>query len=222
MVEALARRSDLALSRFGVSGSLLVDLHRSDSDVDIVVYGVEAAKRVQHALRNLLDEGESFHSYTRADLKRLYVRRELRRAIAFRDFMFQEQTKSFQGRFLDRDYFVRCVKDWREIDEQYGDLQYIPAGRCAVVARIDDDSESLLTPCRYMIQHVRILRGTRSRRPDEIVSYRGRFTELARKGDRVMARGRLELVRSRGLEHCRMVVGEDPTDTIQKLPDSWR
>ena len=217
LVRTLARDSRLSLARFGVSGSLLVGLHNRESDIDVIAYGTEAARRVQASLSALLAEDECFHMYRTLDLKRLYVRRGLQHALGFRDFALQESRKVFQGRFLRNDYFVRCVKDWREITERYGWAQYRPKGRCTMTACVVDDSESLLTPCRYLLERVRVLIGDRSCLPREVVSFRGRFVEQARNGERILARGRLESVRSRESLHHRLVVGENSTDVLRRI-----
>ena len=216
LVEVLARESRLPSACFGISGSLLVGLHRAGSDIDVVAYGAEAAKRVHATLLALLEEDECFHKYGTRDLKKLYVRRELRHAIGFADFASQERRKVFQGRFLGHEYFVRCVKNWREITERYGDVRYTPLGRCAISAQVQDDEESLLTPCRYLLERVRVPAGVRSRRPREIVSFRGRFAEQARIGERIVARGRLEAVKSEESQHFRLVVGESATDVLKR------
>jgi len=217
LVEVLARESGLPPARFGISGSLLVGLHRPDSDIDVVAYGAEVAKHVHATLLALLEEDECFHKYHTRDLKRLYVRRGLRHAIGFRDFALQERRKAFQGKFLDHEYFVRCVKNWREITERYGDVRYTPLGRCAISAQVLDDEESLMTPCTYLLERVRVLAGVRSRRPREIVSFRGRFAEQARIGERIVARGRLERVKSEESQHFRLVVGESAADVLRRV-----
>jgi len=217
LVKALAQESGLPLKHFGISGSLLVRLHREGSDLDIIVYGMAAAKRTQQALSALLENDRRFRAYRTHDLKRLLTRRGLRQAISFRDFELQERRKVFQGRFLRHDYFVRCVKDWAEITERYGDVRYRQMGECSIFARVMDDRESLLTPCRYLIEQVEVLAGDRSRTPTEVVSFRGRFAEQALRGERVIAQGRLETVRSADSEHLRLVIGEGLTDILRTI-----
>ena len=214
LVHVLARESGLPLTSFGISGSLLVGLHRRDSDIDVVAYGADAAMRVQGTLLALVEEDGYFHRYHMRDLERLYVRRGLQHAIGFKDFAMQEQRKVLQGRFLGHDYFVRCVKNRNEISERYGEARYRPIGKCTISAQIVDDAESLLTPCRYLLGRVRVLGGVASRRPREIVSFRGRFAEQARTGERVLARGILEAVRSQESRYFRLVVGEGRTDVL--------
>jgi predicted nucleotidyltransferase len=217
LVEVLAHHSRVPRVSFGISGSLLVGLHRPDSDIDVMVYGTAAARRVQRSLLALLQEHEYVHRYGAGDLKRLYARRELQHAIGFRDFATQERRKVFQGKFLSHDYFIRCVKDWREVPERYGDALYRPIGTCTISAEVLDDRESLLTPCRYLLERVRIIAGVAPRKPREIISFRGRFAEQARRGERVIARGRLETVRSEESQYYRLVVGECRTDVIRTV-----
>jgi len=145
------------------------------------------------------------------------LRRDLREALTFRDFELQERRKLFQGRFLSHDYFIRCVKNWAEITERYGDAQYAPIGECTVSAEVTGDEESLLTPCRYVIKHVEVLSGGPTCTPSEVISFRGRFAEQAIRGERVLARGRLERVRSERSEYYRLVVGEDPRDVLRTI-----
>lgn len=217
LVKALTQESGLPMGRFGLSGSLLVGLHREDSDLDIMVYGVASAKRVQQALRALLEEDQSFHAYRTPDLKRLLAKRDLQQAITFRDFELQERRKMFQGTFERHDYFIRCVKNWEEITERYGEARFTPIGEYTVSAQVADDRESLLTPCRYLLEQVQVIVGDPSRSPSEVVSFRGRFTEQARQGERILARGRLEAVRSEESEYFRLVVGEGPADVLRTI-----
>lgn len=217
LVKTLAQESGLPYGCFGISGSLLVGLHRADSDLDIIVYGLTAAKHVQRALSTLLEEGQTFHRYRRRDLRSLYLKRGLRAAITLRDFTLQERRKVLQGKFQSRDYFIRCVKNWEEIPERYGDVRYAPAGECTVSAKVTDERESLMTPCRYLLEEVEILQGDLSCRPREVISFRGRFTEQASQGERILARGRLERVRSEGSEYYRLVVGEGPRDVLRTI-----
>ena len=217
LIEILSQRSGLPPASFGISGSLLVGLHQRRSDIDVIVYGVETASRVHRTLDALLEEDECFHKYRERDLRILYARRGLRNAIGFKDFARQESRKVLQGRFVDHDYFIRCVKKWREVTEVYGDAWYRSKGRCTISGRVLDDAESLLTPCRYLLEHVRILGGAVSRTPREVVSFRGRFAEQARSGERIVARGRLESVHSAESRYFRLVVGEGRTDVLRTV-----
>ena len=215
LVNALVRGSGLPPERFGISGSLMLGLDDRKSDIDIMAYGLGTAKSVQKTLFTLLKNDKRFHRYGLSDLRVLHVRRGLQRAIPFKDFVKQERRKALQGKFLGHDYFIRCVKDWPEITERYGDARYRGIGECTISGQVTDDKESLLTPCRYSIEPARVLSGVASPKPVELVSFRGRFAEQAKVGERVIARGRLETVQSAGSEYARLVVGEGAIDVVR-------
>ncbi len=217
LVEILAHKSRLPLANFGISGSLLVSLHSQSSDIDVIAYGMETTKQIHRALTTLLEQHERFQRYHERDLKRLYARRSMQNAIGFRDFVAHESRKVFQGKFMDHDFFIRCVKSWNEITEIYGEKRYRPLGRCMISGRVLDDTESLVTPCKYLLEQVRVLSGVSSRRPREVASFRGRFTEQARGGEKIVARGSLESVRSGDLSYFRLVVGEGQADVLRTI-----
>jgi len=193
----------------------MLGLDDRKSDIDIMAYGLGTAKSVQKTLFTLLENDGRFHRYEPNDLRMLHVRRGLQRAISFRDFMEQEKRKTLQGKFLGHDYFIRCVKDWPEIKEHYGDVRYRTIGECTISGQVIDDKEGLLTPCRYSIERVRVLSGVASPKPVELASFRGRFAEQARLGERVVGRGRLETVQSTESEYARLVIGEGTSDALR-------
>jgi hypothetical protein len=217
LIELLSQESGFPLTRFGISGSLLVGLHRRDSDIDVVAYGAEVAERVRRGLLVLLERNKYFHRYNVRDLRRLHARRSLQQAITLKNFELQESRKAFQGKFLTHDYFIRCIKNWKEVSEHYGETRYASMGECTVVAQVVDDTESLQTPCRYLIKKAQVLRGPISHKLREIVSFRGRFAEQACEGERIFARGRLEGVRSKQSQYARLVIGEGRTDILRTI-----
>jgi predicted nucleotidyltransferase len=117
-----------------------------------------------------------------------------------------------QGIFEGRDFFLRCVKDWQEVDEEYGVIQYKNVGYAKIKAKIVDDSEAIFTPCHYKIGNVKILQGSHVRELREIVSFRGRFCEQARKGEIVVAQGKLEEVRKEEDKFFRLLLGSKSLD----------
>jgi predicted nucleotidyltransferase len=199
----------------GVSGSLLVGLHAATSDIDPVVYGVENGRKVHAALRKLLEEGDTpFKPYGLEDLRRLFAFRSKDTYMGFEDFVKVESRKVFQGKFMDKDYFVRFVKDWSEVEEKYGDIHYRDCGYAKIEATVVDDAEAIFTPCTYKIEDVKVVEGPKLQPIREIASFRGRFCEQARKGETIIAQGKLERVadQKRGCEYFRLLLGNKPTD----------
>jgi hypothetical protein len=130
----------------------------------------------------------------------------------FEVFLSHERLKVLQGKFKGADYFVRCVREWDEWQEKYGDKKYYPAGTATVQATISDDTESILTPCTYRL--VDATSTGKLREPTQIVSFRGRFCEQAHTGERILARGTMEKVVDERGDECRLIVGENPHDSL--------
>ncbi len=213
--------SGVAWERLGISGSLLIGMHTRGSDIDLVVYGSEACRGVYSALRRLLGEGGGpFQRYGLEDLRRLFDFRSKGTAMSFEEFVEVEARKAIQGRFMDRDYFIRFVKGWDEVGEGYGDVLYRNVGYGEVEATIIDDSEAIFTPCYYRVGDVKVLAGPRLQPIEEIASFRGRFCEHARVGERVAARGKLEHVADlrEGTEYFRLLLGSRPSDYMALRP----
>jgi predicted nucleotidyltransferase len=213
MAETLVKEARTPASKIGVSGSILVGLHTAKSDLDLLLYGSNVSRKCHSKLRALLDTcSQGFSPYTKSDLRRLYAQRDLRAALSFETFAKHERLKVLQGKFMGTDYFIRCVKEWDEWPEAYGDRKYLQVGRATVRATISDDSESIFTPCTYELADAKVT--GKHPAPAQIVSFRGRFCEQARAGESVLAKGTLERVEDeRGVTH-RLVIGEDPLDCL--------
>jgi len=212
--ELLKRQANVPWNKLGVSGSLLAGLYTPNSDTDLIVYGSQNCRKVHEALRVLVqDKTSQVRAYNLEELKSLFDFRSKDTAMRFEDFVRTESRKVFQGKFSQRDYFVRCVKDWNEVSERYGSVRYNPVGYAKIRARVIDDLESLFTPCSYKIGGVEILEGPRVESVDEIASFRGRFCEQAKSGEAVIAQGKVERVQKIGQrEYYRLLLGNKPSD----------
>ena len=193
----------------GISGSILVGMHTSRSDVDAVVYGSEHCRAVHGALRELLDEpGGEVRRLNEEEMKELYAFRSQDTPMGFEDFVRLERRKVIQGKFRGCEYFIRFVRAPSEIGESYGDRRYTSLGQAEIEATVADASEAIFTPCTYRIEDVRFTDGPDVDDLREIVSFRGRFCEQAREGERVLARGKLERVITRvGEVYHRLLLG---------------
>lgn len=211
----LKEKSKIPWSAIGISGSVLVGLHKVDSDIDVIIYGSMHCGKVNLALKEMLRDSDSvFRSYNAQDLKRLFDFRSKDTAVSFEDFVRTESRKSFQGKFMNTDYFIRFVKDWNEIDEKYGDIQYENLGQARIKGIISEDSESIFTPCKYMLKNTIVIDGLKSVTITEIDSFRGRFCEQAKTGETVVAQGKVEKVTDRRVNrtHFRLLIGNSPSD----------
>ena len=212
--ELLKENAGVPWSKLGISGSILVRLHTSTSDVDPTVYGSETGNKVYSTLRQMLGDRKSLlKPYSLEELKELFDFRSKDTITSFEDFVRTDSRKALQGKFMGRDYFVRFVKDWNEVKEQYGTILYKPVGYAKIKAKVMDDSEAIFTPCCYRIENAEILEGPHVKPIEEIVSFRGRFCEQAKSGEVVIAQGKVERVQREGhREHFRLLLGNKVSD----------
>jgi predicted nucleotidyltransferase len=221
LAELLRAAAGIPTAALGVTGSLLFGLHTSASDIDLVVYGDGECRRVHAALTRLLDDPSSPVRRPRGEeLAAIHEVHHEDTPLSAADFRRLQAGKVNEGRFAGRPFFVRFVKLPEEVPERYGDPRFASSGRALVEARVSDDRDALFTPCRYGLRELRFVEGPRRADLCEVVSFRGRFADQARAGQRVRARGALERViwRERP-EQTRLVVGGRPGDFLLGLED---
>ncbi len=216
LAQLLKEHARVRWTSLGISGSLLVGLHTPSSDIDLVVYGSNNSWKVYDALQSLFKHKAShLGPYTRQELNTLFDFRSKDTAMDFEDFVRTESRKVLQGKFLEKDFFIRCVKDWDEITEPYGSVRYTALGEATIEATIADDSQMIFTPSKYLIKNVKTLKGKTPEPLTEIVSFRGRFCEQANRGERIIAKGKMERVLEPSRkEHFRLLVGNKPSDSM--------
>jgi predicted nucleotidyltransferase len=221
LAKTLHDLSSVHFSNLGLSGSVLVNLQAENSDIDLMVYGRKNCRLVYETLKQLMQtKSSNFFPYNLKDLKKLYEFRSKDTQIPFEDFRKMEQRKFSQGKFENRDFFVRFILDWDEVTESYGDRLYRTMGYAKIKARIDDDTESIFTPCKYGVSEVRVLEGAKIPSIKEIASYRGRFCEQAVRDETVVAQGKVEkVIEKDGVEYFRLILGSKPSDFMISKSD---
>lgn len=215
-VELIKDASNITWRNLGISGSILAGLHTQRSDIDPVVYGSKNCRKVYEALKAMLQSREGpAKRYDAKGLRRLYASRSKDTIMSYGNFVRTESRKVLQGVISGRDYSIKLIKDWDEIADEYGSVRYSNAGYARIKARIADDSEAIFTPSCYHIENVELLDGQTAGPIEEIVSFRMRFCEQARKGEEIIAKGKVERVQKRrGEESFRLVVGSKKSDSI--------
>jgi len=216
LASLLKSSANVSWNSIGVSGSIMVGLHTSSSDIDLVVYGSENCRKVYSVIKDLLrDSSCSLKPYSMDKLRRLFDFRSKDTLMNFEDFAKVESRKILQGMFMGTDYYIRFVKEWNEIEEKYGDVHYKNVGYGKIETTVADDSESIFTPCTYKIENARVVEGPKIKPIREIVSFRGRFCEQAKRGEKIVAQGKIELVvKKDGTNYYRLLIGNKPTDCM--------
>jgi predicted nucleotidyltransferase len=212
----LQQEASIPWNGLGISGSVLIGVHTSRSDLDVTVYGTQNSWAVHRALRRLVaEETSQLCSFDRRGVETLYTERVADTHMFFADFVRMEKNKVIQGQFRGRSYFIRFLREPAEFGESYGDFHYAPLGQVGVKATVTDAGESIFTPCRYPLADVHVFDGSPVDDIAEIVSYRGRFCEQAQAGDMIQARGLLERVQAKdGRVWHRLLLGNHPDDII--------
>lgn len=219
LCDLLTRAAGVPPAALGLTGSLLFGLHLASSDIDLVVYGEREGRAVHGALTRVLDDGASgLERPGAADLVAIHAQHRADTPLTAAEFARHQAAKVNEGVFRGRPYFVRFVKLPEEVRERWGEPRYESLGHALLEARVADATDAIFTPCRYRLREPRPLEGPACGDLEEIVSFRGRFADQARTGERVRARGSLErVIRGGRPASTRLVVG-GPGDYLVSLP----
>jgi predicted nucleotidyltransferase len=211
----LQQQAGLSLDAIGVSGSILAGLTTTTSDIDLLIYEDANCRKAYAAIQSMFKEGHPrVKAYTTAELRALYAFRSKDTHMSFEDFYRVENKKAFQGMYQGTDFFVRFVKDWTELLEQYGDITYSNAGYTKIVAAVKNNTDALFTPSTYQLENVVVLKGPKLLPICEVSSFRRRFCEQAENGETITAQGKAELVvnKKSGVKYYRLILGSKPDD----------
>jgi predicted nucleotidyltransferase len=190
----------------GISGSLMIGLNRSDSDIDIIIYGTETSLNFRDKLGRIFERSKVCERYNLDDYKSHYNWRVGGSNILFEDFLKTEKRKFHQGKFHNTDFFIRYIKSPENWKGTYYDFQYKNLGRVKIEACVIDSTDSIFTPCNYKIKSLKLLNtesiseNFKLEEITEINSFRGRFTEQAMDGEIILVEGKLEEVNYRDRE----------------------
>ncbi|HDD25073.1 MAG TPA: hypothetical protein ENF52_06525 [Chloroflexi bacterium] len=201
-LEAIAR--DLALEiataagittdNLGITGSILIRLHHLKlSDVNLLVYGAENARRVRAVLRDR--RCRALAPVDAAIRERWVQEMSAWFPLTPAEARYNVERRWNYGTYRGRFFGIHATRTDDEITEQYGDHIYRGLGRVRLEATLTSTVEALFQPAVYAVDDVEVLEGERAAaQVREIVSYEGRYRDIAEVGERVEALGKLERV----------------------------
>jgi len=201
---AISSESGVKIDMMGVTGSVLIGLSTPSSDVDIIVYGEEAGRRVYNALKKLRERVDWISPYDEITVKKVVDARWGDTELELERFKVIEISKVLHGYVNGRDYFVRLVKWPREVEPE---TRSRPMGKARLKGFIVETRDSIYTPCIYYVKDAVFIGTQLNYDVSELVSFRGKFTEQVLKGDYFEAWGILEEVEYRNRTVHRIILG---------------
>ncbi|MFX1420437.1 MAG: nucleotidyltransferase domain-containing protein [Promethearchaeota archaeon] len=214
-------KGNLSERSIGITGSTMVGLDIKNSDIDIVIYGTETSLVFQEKLAEIFKKSKTFRKYNIKEYKAHYEWRAGGSNIPFKDFLKIEQRKQHQGKFMNRDFFIRYIKSPKDWKGNFYDYQYNNSGRIKLKAEVIDSKDSIFTPCSYQINPLKILestidlKDTNIRDINEISSFRGRYCEHVKDGELIFVEGKLEkVIYKNKFNHYRVLLTDQIKDKI--------
>jgi len=212
----LSEKSGVSYEYIGITGSLLVGLQNEQSDIDLIIYGYENSIQVRKVIKEnfqIQDEKHALCTYSIEDYRDLYKSRAKGSSISFQKFLQYEVRKFHQGKFRNRDFFIRFLeysnRNEYKKENQFENRKIMILGRIGLSGEVVNDEYWWTSPSRVQIADISI-QNSNMLIPDvhdllrnyylnitdinQIISLRGRFTENIRLLERFHVLGSLELV----------------------------
>ncbi len=205
--EEIIEEADIKRGQLGITGSILVDLQRENSDIDLIAYGEEECRKVYSALKRLRKKESLIRSYTPEEARRIAKFRWGSTGLSIQELTDLEREKILHGMIGDKDFFMRLVKEEKEIDHEYHEYSCSRVGKFKIEGTIGNDEDSIFTPNKYELEEIRTI-GECSYDIRNLFSYRGRFTEQVSEGDQIEAYGRIEKITLQNEEYYRLLLGK--------------
>ncbi len=202
--------SKLPSQSFGVTGSLLLDIHDSSfSDIDIIVYGIKESWTLKNTLTENSDSKLFMKRLEGKALKEWCIKKTNQYPLEFDDALKLYEKKWNLGIFEDKWVSIHPVKIENEIQKEYGQETFTPCDQVTIKAVVADNSESIFLPSIYKISDVDFLKGNIRSGITEVLSFESLYDSIADNGDQIEVKGKLEKVVNQETRdvHYRILVG---------------
>lgn len=194
-VSFLSEKSGVSLEAFGVTGSILLHIHKSFSDLDITVYGFKNSLAVKEALMDAYSYWKSpIQRFENKAIKAWCWNKVKAYPLTFNEAMQIYRRKWNIGTFEGTKFSVHPVKLETELKEKYADKIYKPVDSVVLGAVVEDNTDSMYLPSVYRVKEVKIIRGPQVNDVREVVSYEGLYGDIAEKEETIIVKGKLEEV----------------------------
>ena len=174
LIELISKESGVDCSDLGIHGSIALDMHAPESDIDFVVYGTQNFRLMEQAIQRLVNTAKlSYIASNRI-----------------------EAARKFQGKYLGKIFMYNATRQPNEVTAKYGDYTYTPLEPVRFAATVCSDAETMYRPATYKISSYQPQDDQSeldlTKIPIQIVSNIGCYRNVARTGQQVKAAGTLE------------------------------
>lgn len=176
LLNLLSDSSGVNLDDFGMHGSIALNMHSVESDIDFVVYGSENFRKVEQTIKELVNQSKlSYLASNRLD-----------------------KARKFQGKYMKKIFMYNAARKSSEIKSEYGSARFSSIAPLKFNCKMTDDSESMFRPATYKINNYQALTVESElqvdRIPDRVISNIGCYRNIAHKGNEIKVAGNLERV----------------------------
>jgi len=175
-INLLSSESGIGVQDFGIHGSIALNMHTPQSDIDIVVYGKQNFRKLEKTIEKLVEAGTLSYVFSnRLDAARRH-----------------------KVRYLNKIFMYNAVRKPEEVNSAYGIHKFTKLAFVKFCCTVKDDSEAMFRPAIYRIEDykpadsVSVL--SKYRIPKLVVSMIGCYRNVAKRGDKVRVAGVLERV----------------------------
>ncbi|MBT0158715.1 hypothetical protein G4O51_01885 [Candidatus Bathyarchaeota archaeon A05DMB-2] len=191
LIHLISDESGVGMEDLGIHGSIALNMHAPESDIDFVVYGSQNFRAVEEAIARLVNAGKlSYIISNRLDA-----------------------TRKFQGRYRGKIFMYNATRKPEEVKTWYGMYRFSSIAPVRFQCTVSDDSETMFRPATYKITAYHPLDAESElpldKIPDRVVSNIGCYRNVARQGNQIKVAGQLERVEEikTGAVHYQVVVG---------------
>jgi predicted nucleotidyltransferase len=202
LVNLLSKESGVCLGDFGIHGSIALNMHSEESDIDFVVLGSSNFRKVEATIDHLVKAGT---------LRYIFGNR-------------LDKARKFKGKYKDKIWMYTATRKPKEFPPPYGTLRFSAMHPVKFECTVSDDAEALFRPAIYKFTDYKPLDAKSEISPDRIpaciLSNIGCYRNVARKGDKIKVSGMLERIESNktGEVTYQVVVGTATTEDEHICP----
>ena len=191
LIDLISKESGVPCSDLGIHGSIALEMHAPESDIDFVVYGSRNFRVVEEAIQRLVNEAKlTYIAGNRIEAARRFV-----------------------GKYQGKIWMYNATKKPEEIKTQFGHYTFTPLAPLRFTATVCDDTETMYRPAIYKIgdylpddaqSEINL-----EQIPTIVASNIGCYRNVARAGQQIKVAGMLEKAQSTkdGSSFYQVVVG---------------